>query len=250
MSKFLSVHKNHGFVILLLVFLSPNIAMGQMFSVEELERRPIMASSAITFGPDFLEMNSRSDNDNSTAQYDWSDIVYRLRVELPGIHAYIAYGNDLGETDADTLNYFNVGASVYGHTPIARNERVGLELPFRLTMDYERVRSTDPNQPEVDYFRQNSISLGLGLGGYFNIHRGIRLRAEAMPGYGFAVSALGRDSGQLASFESAVRLHFDQLFSRYGVVIGYNYSFRRYSGSDDIMLHNISGNNILIGISF
>ncbi|MDG5766980.1 hypothetical protein QA596_05840 [Balneolales bacterium ANBcel1] len=189
-------------------------------------------------------------NENGQVRYDWSDMVYRLRFEVPGFRSYVAYGNNLGSEGADTLNFVNAGANIRAATPLLGSARMGVSLPLKLSTDYIRVRSTDSSQPDVDHFRQSSVGIGLGIGLFYQISGSMRVSAEAIPQIGFSFSALGSDSGQFSAVNGSVRFHLDQLISRFGLVAGFDYSFRRYSGGSDINHHDIQSNNVTLGISF
>lgn len=239
-----------GKAAIFLFLFAPSLLYAQMFSVEETERRTRPSTTAISVGFDFIDMNETS-GEFGTA-YNWSEPVYRIQVDMPGIEAYAGFRNSIGDesANADTLNYLNIGANVSGGTPLAGNERVGLMLPIRLSTEYIRVRSASAQQPETDQFRKSSVSIGIGAGGYLNFLSRVRLRAEVVPQIGFTVASLGSDAGQLASVNSKLRLHVDQLIGRFGIVLGHDYSFRRYTGGSNTLNHDLSSNHFTVGINF
>jgi len=238
------------FIVILSVILIPGTTIAQMFSVEEPERRTRPSTSTLLLGYDYLDMSYRSDA-NENGVYDFSNPVYRIRLELPGIEIYSGFRSSIGDADveADTLNYINVGANLSGAMPIVMRPRAGFILPLLISTDYMQVRSSHSGQPEAEQFRQSSVSVGLGAGGYVNLTQRVRIRIQAVPQIGFTVTALGADAGQITSLNTKARLHFDQLFGRFGAVLGYNYSWRRYSG-DDRFNYDITSNNVSIGVSF
>lgn len=236
-------------LVSLLILISPSMLSAQMFSVEEPERRARPSANAVLFGYDFTEMTPRADDHQF--RYEFDEPVYQIRLELPGLEAYAGFRQSLGDegAGADTLNYLNLGAALSGGFTLIGNRRAGFLLPARLSTDFTRVRS-DRTQPEAEQFRQSSVSVGIGAGGYLNIGDRIRIRADMIPQIGFTVSALGSDSGQVLALNGKTRLHFDRIIRRYGLVIGYNYNFRRYSGGISAFNYDIQSNNFVIGINF
>ncbi len=235
-------------VFLFLIILFPAVTEAQMFSVEEPERRSRTSAYALIIGPDFMTMKPRNGERANGEFYNFSDPVYRIRLDLPGVEVYAGLNSRIGA--ADTLNYLNLGANISGSLPLAGNRKIGIGLPLWLSTDYARVRSTDAQQPEADQFRQSSASVGLGAGAFYNPKQNIRVRAEFVPQIGFTVSSIGSDSGQLTSLNGRVRMNIDHLLGRFGLVAAYNYTWRRYSGSDDRFLYDLSGHHIALGVSF
>lgn len=219
-----------------------------MFSIEEPEVRNRVSSSSLSLGLDFLNMELRPRLDSDITEYRLSDPIYRLRLELPGIEAYAGMKNNTGA--ADTLNYLNLGANISGSVSLAGNRKVGISMPLWLSTDYVRVRSTSGQQREGDHFRQSSASIGAGAEAYYNMSSSIRFRANVVPQIGFTVSSVGSDSGQMSSINGKFRLYLDNIYRRFGLVAGYNYTWRRYSGTEERFQYDISANNISIGVSF
>lgn len=233
--------------ILIPLLILPSIAMTQMFSIEDAEERSGRSTSSISVGPDFIDMSFRG-NDDEAVQYNWNDAVYRIRLEIPGVNAYVGYNSSIG--DADTLTYFNAGANLQAGTPLITNSSYGIIIPLQIITDYVKVESTDSAQPEMDHFRQSSLAAGLGIGFYYQFQNTIRLEVEAVPKIGFTVSAFGSDAGQIRGVSGRVRFKIDEIINRYGLVAGFDYVLRSYSGGDDLIDHNISSNNFVVGISF
>ncbi len=236
------------FTVLLLLMLQPAAALAQMFSIEEPERRMRPASSSFTAGPDFLTMTYREGDELPNVIYEISDPIYRLRLELPGLEVYGGFRNRIGP--ADSLNYINLGANISGSLPLTRSRRIGIGLPLWLSTDYVRVMMDGIQQPESEQFRQSSASIGIGTGFFYNPMQNVRIRAEFVPQIGFTVSSIGSDSGQLASLNGRAKLHFDNLINRFGLVLSYNYTWRRYSGSDEKVRYDFRGHNVGLGVSF
>lgn len=236
------------FILLLLLTGLPAILQAQMFSIEEQQRRSRPSSSSFTAGPEFLTMNLREGEPFTGRVYDFSEPVYRMRLELPGVEIYGGFRNGIG--DADSLTYLDLGANISGALPIARSGIAGFVLPIWLTTDYTRVREIGSQQPESEQFRQSSASIGLGAGVFINPAGNIRIRAEFVPQIGFTMSSMGSDSGQLASLNGRLRFHVDQIFRRYGLVVSYNYTWRRYSGTDDQFHYDLVGHHAGFGITF
>ncbi len=235
-------------ILLPLLFLQPIASQAQMFSVEEPERRSRPATSSFTAGLDFMTMSLRESENLPDEIYDFSDPIYRMRLELPGIEVYGGFRNRIGA--ADTLNYINLGANISGSLPLIRNRKFGAGLPLWLSTDYARVMGTSGMQRESRHFRQSAASIGLGAGFYYNPLQNVRIRAELVPQIGFTVSSIGSDSGQLASLNGRAKAHFDHLVGRFGLVLSYNYTWRRYSGSDESIRYDFSGHNVGLGVSF
>ena len=233
---------------LLILLTLPMALQAQMFSVEEPERRARPSTSSFTAGPEFLTMSLRDGEPFSGRVYNFSEPVYLMRLDLPGVEIYGGFRNRMGE--ADSLNYLNLGANIIGALPLIRSSTYGVSLPLWLSTDYTRVRETGGQQPESEQFRQSSASIGLGAGAFFRPISNIRLRAEFVPQIGFAVSSMGSDAGQIASLNGRVRLNLDQLFRRYGLEIAYRYTWRRYSGTGDQFLYDIEGHHIGFGVTF
>ncbi len=233
---------------LLILLTLPMALQAQMFSVEEPERRVRSSTSSFTAGPEFLTMSLRDGEPFSGRVYNFSEPVYLMRLDLPGVEIYGGFRNRMGE--ADSLNYLNLGANIIGALPLIRSSTYGVSLPLWLSTDYTRVRETGGQQPESEQFRQSSASIGLGAGAFFRPISKIRLRAEFVPQIGFAVSSMGSDAGQIASLNGRVRLNLDQLFRRYGLEIAYRYTWRRYSGTGDRFLYDIEGHHIGFGVTF
>ena len=234
-----------------LVLFIPGFALSQMFSVEEPERRARVSTSALLTGLEYVDMRLRTDPDGSPPVYSISDPVYKAILTLPGIELYGAYRSGLGDSDigADTLTYMNLGANVFGSMPVYQTRRVGLFVPLMLSTDFLGIRSTR-SQPEAEQFRESSASIGFGFGGDVNVFNRVRLRLQTIPKIGFTVSSVGRDSGQITSLNSNIRLSSDRILGRLGLAAGYGYSWRRYSGSDPAFRYDITTHSILVGISF
>lgn len=233
---------------LFLIFLFTTSVQAQMFSVEDPESRSRISNNSLSFGFDFLNMEMRSELDPEIPQYQISDPIYRFRLVLPGIEAYAGLKNNTGA--ADTLNYLNLGANISGALPLAGNNKVGISLPLWLSTDYIRVRSTSRQQSEGDHFRKSSASIGAGAEVYYNMSNNIRFKANVVPQIGFTVSSIGSDSGQMSSLNSKFRLYLDNIYRRFGLVAGYNYTWRRYSGSEERFNYDIYSNSVSIGVSF
>ncbi len=234
--------------LILFLAIMPVTLQAQMFSVEEPERRIRPSSNSVTAGPEFLTMRLREGESFSGRVYNFTEPVYRVRIELPGVEIYGGFRNQIG--DADSLNYLNLGANISGSLQLARSRSAGILLPIWLTTDYTRVKETGNQQPENEQFRQSSASIGLGAGAYVNPVRNIRVRAEFVPQIGFTLSSMGSDSGQLASLNGRLKFHVDQIFGRYGLVASYNYTWRRYSGTDDRFHYDLEGHHVGLGITF
>ncbi len=235
-------------ILLPVLFLQPLALQAQMFSVEEPERRTRPASSSFTAGLEFLNMSLRESENLPDEIYGISDPVYRMRLELPGVEVYGGFRNRIGT--ADTLNYINLGANISGSLPLTRNRKIGVSLPLWLSTDYVRVMGTSGLQRESSHFRQSAASIGLGAGFYYNPLQNVRIRTEFVPQIGFTVSSIGSDSGQLASLNGRAKAHFDHLIGRFGLVLSYNFTWRRYSGSNESIRYDISGHNVGLGVSF
>ncbi len=234
-----------SFILLLL----PLSLHAQMFSVEESEQRVRPSGNALTVGLDFVDMQPRPDDQDIV--YEWSDPVYRIRFEMPGIEAYAGYRTNVGNggTGADTLSYMNLGITISGGMPLLGDRNFGIAIPVLLSSDMVRVRSTS-SQPEGEQFRQSSVSIGLGAGGYITLAERFRMRAELIPQFGFTMASLGRDSGQLFTLDGKVRFNIDRVINRYGFVVGYNYQFKRYSGGSEHYHYDLNSNAFVIGINF
>ncbi len=233
---------------LILLLVLPGILQAQMFSIEEPERRTRTASNFVTAGPEFLTMSLREGDPFTGRVYNFSEPVYRIRLELPSIEAYAGFRPGIGE--ADSLNYFNLGANISGALPLTRNREFGILLPLWLSTDYTSVRDRGSQQPESEQFRQSSASIGLGAGAFLQPVSYIRFRAEFVPQIGFTMSSMGSDAGQLVSLNGRARMHIDQILGRFGLVLAYNYTWRRYSGTGDRFDYDLSGHNLGLGVSF
>ncbi|MEX2656334.1 MAG: hypothetical protein WD272_02365 [Balneolales bacterium] len=194
-----------------------------------------------------MNMKLRTDENSVLSVYDLSDPVYRLRLDMSGLEVYGGFKTKIG--NADTLNYLNLGINISGAIPVTRNPQIGITLPMWLSTDFTRVRSTR-QQSETDQFRESSASVGLGIGLFYKLSQNIRFQAESVPQIGFTVTSLGADSGQIMSLNNRLRLYFDQLTGRYGLLIGYDYSWRRYSGGEERFHYDMTSNNVSLGVSF
>ncbi len=235
-------------LLLFLLLIVPGVLHAQMFSVEEPERRTRVSSNILSAGPEFLNMSLREGDPFTGRVYNFTEPVYRIRLELPSVEVYGGFRPRMGE--ADSLNYLNLGANISGSLPLTISREYGIVLPLWLSTDYTSVRERGSQQPESEQFRQSSASIGLGVGAFLRPVNNVRLRAEFVPQIGFTMSSMGSDSGQLASLNGSFRLHVDQIFRRYGLVLAYNYTWRRYSGSDARFDYDLSGHNLGLGISF
>ncbi|MFO8028640.1 MAG: hypothetical protein R6U28_02155 [Cyclonatronaceae bacterium] len=216
--------------------------------MEKPERSLRPATRSITAGPALLSIRFRQEEDSRAGLYDFSDIVYQMRLQLPGVEVYGGFRNGAGE--ADSLNYLNLGANIAGALPLAGNQRAALNLPLWLSTDYTRIRETGGQQSESDQFRESSASIGLGAGAFLRPLDNMRIRAEFVPQIGFTVSSFGRDSGQLSTLNGRIRLHVDNVIERFGISVTYNYRWRRYAGSDDRFNYDMEGHHLGLGISF
>ncbi len=233
---------------LLILLILPMTLQAQMFSIEEPERRARPSTNSFTAGPEFLEMSLRGEGPATGRVYNFTEPVYMMRLDLPGVEIYGGFRNRMG--DADSLNYLNLGANISGALPLTRSRRYGVSLPLWLSTDYTLVRETGGQQPESDQFRQSSASIGVGAGVIFMPAGNIRLRAEFVPQIGFAISSMGSDAGQIGLLNGRVRLNLDQLFRRYGLEVVYRYTWKRYSGTGEQFLYDTEGHHIGLGLTF
>lgn len=231
-----------------IMLLLPNVAKAQMFSVEEAEKSLRPSTRSLTAGPAFLTMRFRQEEGSRAGLYDFSDVVYQMRLQLPGVEVYGGYRNGAGE--ADSLSYLNLGANIAGALPLAGSKRAALNLPLWLSTDYTRVSEIGGQQPESDQFRESSASIGLGAGAFLRPLENIRIRAEFVPQIGFTVSSFARDSGQLSTLNGRIRMHVDNVINQLGISLTYNYRWRRYAGSDDRFSYDTEGHHLGLGISF
>lgn len=236
------------YISFLSLFMLPGILHAQMFSIEEPERRIRASSNAVTIGPDFLSMTLREGDPFTGRVYNFSDPVYRVRVELASVEVYGGFRSGIGV--ADSLNFLNLGANVSGALPLMRTREYGIILPLWLSTDYTNVQERGGQQPESEQFRLSSASIGLGAGVFLNPTHSIRFRAEFVPQIGFTMSSMGSDAGRITSLSGRIRLHADQLFGRFGVALAYNYSWNRYSGTGDRFDYDLSGHSLSAGITF
>lgn len=226
-------------------------AWSQMFSVEEPARSERTQIRTFSFGLDWLEMDYKSKNRGDEPVFYISEPVYRMRLGIPGIEVYGAFGVNLGDKDAeaDTLSYLNLGANLSGGLSLLSRRQYGLSLPLLLSTDYARVRSSESGLSEADEFRQSTVSIGVG-GRVFYRWRNLVLSVDLVPQLGFTVEAIGSDSGQMTSLNGRATIQRDRLLGRFGYLIGYEYNWRQYRGGQEQFRYDIRSNGFRVGLSF
>jgi len=245
-----SISKLSSFLLLAGLFLGlTDAANAQMFSVKSEPSVSRPPSTGAYFGLEpakFMYKPSSNDN-NPYTRYTFSDPLYQLRLELPGIDIYLSSGWNLG--NSNYLNFFNIGAQIQRVYPFFKSRHFIVGAPIRIQTDYLQVNSQRANN-NADDFQQSSGTLGSGPAVLVRLGKGIRFTTVATINYGFSVRSLGATSGSLYIINSQNRLYFDHLINDVGLSIGYDYDFSRYNLTGVRYDYALRGNSIVIGITF
>lgn len=227
-------------------------AVAQMFTVEEPRQRMGPSRTAVFAGVAFSDMNLRTDPGTVNPDYTWNREVYTVSAEISGLEAFAAFANNITPTfpSDNDINYLHVGLRFTGGVPITGGRRAGVSVPVRIGTEFIRTSLNVANQPQADEFRQNSLSVGAGAQAYLNPINRVRMSVLLIPEIGFSYNAYGSDSSTFGLVNARYRLHLDQLIGRFGLSLGYDYSFRRYSGGGARSDYDIVSHSAVFGINF
>lgn len=227
-------------------------AKAQMFTVEETRQRMGPSRTVVFAGLGVSDMSLRSEDGTITPNYTWNREVYTIKAEISGLEAFAAFANNIAATvpSDNDINYLHIGLRFTGGLPLTGGRRAGVSIPVRIGTEFIRTSLNEANQPQADEFRQNSLSVGAGAGAYVNPSDRIRMSVILVPEIGFSYNAFGSDSSTFGLVNGRYRLHFDQLIERFGLSLGYDYTFRRYSAGEERFDYDIHSHSMVLGINF
>lgn len=234
-------------LLFLILLFAVTESKAQMFSVSSQNPSTYTPSTSFYLGAETLRFTFR-DSDNLPEQnFNFDDIIYRFRAELPGLQVYLGYNNRVGVDEE--LSYLNAGAVIDGQYVIYRRPSFFMTLPLMLKTDYTQVVIRS-GSTSTDDFQQSSALIGAGLMLHFRINPSIRMQAKFVPQYGFSVTSFGGTGGNVSILEGQYRIFFDNLFSRVGLVAGYDYRKSVYDLEEELFNYRRMNHSILIGVTF
>jgi len=234
-------------LILMVVLLSPDRSLAQMFSVDGGAERlgHSFNYSSLSVGWETGEFTFQGDPAAAGSdRFDFQEGMFRILFENPGIDMY--FGLASGLTGADSNNVLSLGARIYNNFYLTGNERIRLMLPLQLQTDLLRVQAEGAN----NQFQQTAFQLGTGLGVQASLSGPVHFTAQMTPNYGFSNSQGAFIGGTLFSWQGKARLHFDRLLGRSGIVLGYDFQDRSYNIDADLFDYDYHSHRVTLGFTF
>lgn len=237
------------FIGLLLTCLSADQLYAQMFSVGERGPRFDIPQTEFYLGLEPMEVTYHGVDVQEAGVFEFEGSVIRLGYAGSGVDFFMGVGGSI--TGIDEASYFDAGGNIDFGLTIYRNEHITLKLPLRVASRYTNITNEQALQfPRLNRFRFGSLTAGAGAQVLARPVRNIRLKAGAVPNYGFAFASDGFFGGSLGAVAAHGRLYFDRLFEDVGLSFGYNYDLRNYDIDEDRYDYRINGHSLEVGITF
>lgn len=229
--------------------LSAGQVHAQMFSVGEQEPRFDIPHAEFYLGLEPMEVTYHGDDVQEGSVFEFEGSIIRLGYAGSGIDFFMGVGGNI--TGIDEASYFDAGGNIDFELVIHRNEHITLQLPLRVSSRYTNITNEQALQlPRLNRFRFGSLTAGAGAQILARPTRNFRLKAGAVPNYGFAFASDGLFSGSLGAVAAYGRLYFDRLFGDAGLSLGYKYDLRNYDIDEDRYDYRINGHSLEVGITF
>lgn len=245
-----------SFAILLfsLLLIAPGTARAQMFSVGGQEGPRFNApNSRIYLGLEPIEVYHTGGVHalvvpSPTGRFGFRGSLLRLGYESRSLTLYMGAGGDI--TGIDNVSYFDIGGSMDLGFSLYKSSAVSIRLPVQVGTRFVNMMNSRYVSSEFNRFRFGSLTAGAG--GEFIIRpaEDIRIEASALPKYGFAFASGGLFGGSVGTVEAHGRIHFDRIYGKYGLSVGYSYDSRNYDIDENAYDYRMQGHILELGITF
>lgn len=186
---------------------------------------------------------------SGAGEFEFDGPVIRLGYNSSSFDFFMGTGGKI--TAIDEASYFDVGGNIDFGINIVRNQKLSLQLLFRIASRFTNI--TDDRALGINTigrFRFGSLTAGAGARIISRPVTNVRIVVGAIPSYGFSFASGGFFGGSLGSISTMGRLYFDRLFDSIGLSLGYDYNLRNYDIDDDLYDYKMTGHSIEIGITF
>lgn len=238
-------------ILLLLTLVTLRDAHAQMFSVQDEETGGAAATpnTGIYLGiePVDFTYEGGASFDPDAGVYEFDGPVIRVKLEAPGIYAYIGIGG--GITGIEDHSWFDAGVMTGWKFRVLNLSRVQLVVPVQLKSSITAVRS-DLSFDNGVRFEQGTLEGGGGGEIRFRATDRIRIVGGAITQFGFSFATGGTFGGNIYELATTTRIYFDQVFGNSGISVGWDYQFKRFNVDDNLFDYNLRSNSFLIGITF
>ena len=172
--------------------------------------------------------------------------IIRFRFEVPNLLLSLGAGGAVTGLDN---NYFDGAIKAQFALPLLGNERISFGIPFQLTSSLTSVK-TDIIEAQQIEFRQANVLVGGGLRFRTKLSERLRIKAKAIPNYGFSTATGGSFGGSAFVMEGQARIYFDRLFGSIGLSAGYDYNFKSFDIEGNLFDYDLNSHGFLIGVTF
>jgi len=226
-------------------------AQAQMFSVQEDEtvrsRSIPLNNLYIGIEPADFAYKGGDAVGPSAGLFEFDGPLIRLKYETIGLEAFIGAGGRL--TGIDDIAFFDVGIRARRGLGLIRNENLRVQLPLQIKSSLTSV-SSDQIISTGSQFRQGTLTVGGGGEIDARFSDNVRFSAGVVPNYGFSFATGGTFGGQIFEVETVTRLYFDRVFGKFGISLGWDYTYKRFDVEENEFDYNFTSQGFLVGISF
>lgn len=235
---------------LLIALFIPQLAKAQMFSAGEERTRFNTPQSTATIGIEPMIVSYEGTNPTGVNRglFEFEGPIIRLAYDTPRLDLFLGTGGKI--TGISDVSYFDVGAHINTGINLYRSQAVSIHIPIRISSRYVNMINSNTFRANFNRFRFGSLIVGGGAEILVRPQENIRIKAGAVPAYGFAFATGGSFGGSLGSVAAHSQLYFDRLFGDLGLTLGYSYDFRNYNIDEDAYDYKIKGHVFKVGITF
>lgn len=227
--------------------LLPSVVQAQMFSIgddEPRQDRGIKLFSMIGASWEIAEFTYAGEGASERDRLDFSDSIFRFRLESQGLDLSLGFGGSL--TGMDNTSYLNLSGRLFNSFPLTRSQSFMLLVPLQISSDLKQVRQ---NQSDAE-FLQSSLALGSGVSTIFKLGDRISFNIKATPNYGFSFSQGSLFGGNLFRFDGKGLLFIDDLFGSNALSLGYHFDHRKYRIEGNLNDYDYTSHSVTIGYAF
>ena len=154
-------------------------------------------------------------------------------------------------TGIENITYFDIGGDIDFGINLYRSQRFRIQVPIRIATRFTNITNDQVFQTTTqNRFRFGSLTAGAGARISARLKEKFRIRAGAVPSYGFSFASGGFFGGSLGSVAAFGRIYFDRLFGDVGLSAGYKYDLRNYDVDENIFDYKMVGHSFELGITF
>lgn len=223
---------------------------GQMFSIQSVQQNdiPQVPVNLVSFGIQYTDFSYFGMIYNlPEVVYDFNQPVYRFSYENPMLNVFFSFGRNLGPEN--NISFTRAGIGVAGSYTLSRSEKYRAFVPLSLNTDYTLV-NVDETRNTIEEFAQNAGYIGLGLGIQFRPFKGSRFELKGIPHIGYNSGSFGSTGGVSWKFDGFSRFYLDNLISRFGIALGYDFQFIRFNNTQESLNYDLLSNAFVIGVTF